>query len=120
MTVAGYESLTSTAETHRRYEVMEMHVRKENKSTEEARCGVDCPTDNLMGADYYMEQRMNGNEVGTVCEACKARVVPYAWRRSRDLEADGQLDEAEEYRELAETLMKETGQDGSGPLGNNA
>ena len=46
-----------------------------------------------------------GLEVGTVCESRKAFAPPFALRLSRDLEAEGLLDEAEEFRRLAETLL---------------
>ena len=67
-----------------------------------------------MSVGYCMGQRKNGLEVGRVCESCKAFAPPFALRLSRDLEAEGTLDEAEEFRRLAETLLKETGPDQSG------
>ena len=39
---------------------------------------------------------------------CKVPVIPFAVKMARDLEAEGLLDEAEEYCQLAETLMRET------------
>ena len=56
-----------------------------------------------------MEQRKDGFGVGSVCESCKAFAPPLAVRLSRDLEAEGRLDMAEDYREPGETLLKETG-----------
>ena len=52
---------------------------------------------------------MYGLSVGTLCEGCKAQAVPFAANLTRDLEADGLVDEAEEHRQLADTLLRETG-----------
>ena len=65
--------------------------------------------DDRIGVDYYLKRRKDDLEVGTVCEGCKAQTVPFAVNRSRDLEAEGLVDEAEEYRRLADTLLRETG-----------
>ena len=48
--------------------------------------------------------------VGTVCEGCKPLAVSFAENRVRDLEADGLVDEVEEFRNLADTLRRETAQ----------
>ena len=92
----------------------EQHLFDENARSERALCGADSSTEDRVSVGYYMEQRNNGFGVGTVCESCKAFAPPFALRLSRDLEAEGMLDEAEEFRRLAETLLKETGQDRSG------
>ena len=76
-------------------------------------CGADNSTEEWVSVCYYLKRRKNGLEVGTVCEACKAFAPPFALRLSQELEAEGRTDEAEEYRLLAETLRKETGQDRS-------
>ena len=52
---------------------------------------------------------MYGLSVGTLCEGCKAQAVPFAANLTRDLESEGLLDEAEEHRQLADTLLRETG-----------
>lgn len=114
MTTDGDGSLTWAVETKSRYEVNEQHLFDENARCERAFCGADSSTEDRVSVGYYMEQRKNGLDVGTVCESCKAFAPPFALRRSRDLEAEGMLDEAEEYRRLYETLRKETGQDRSG------
>ena len=98
----------------RAYKVNEQHLFDENADSETAFCGADSSTEDRVSVGYYMEQRKNGFDVGSVCESCKAFAPPFALRLSRDLEAEGMLDEAEEYRRLAETLRKETGQDRSG------
>ena len=105
MTTDGDGSLT------RAYEVNEQYLFDENAACETAFCGADTSTEERVSVGYYMEQRIDGCDVGTVCESCKASAPPFALRRSRDLEAEGRTDEAEEYRRLYETLLKETGQD---------
>ena len=92
----------------------EQHLFDENADSEKAFCGADGSTEDRVSVGYYMEQRKNGFDVGSVCEPCKVFAPPFALRLSRDLEAEGILDEAREYRCLAETLRKETGQDRSG------
>ena len=114
MTTNGDGSLTRAVETKRRYEVTEQHLFDENADTERAFCGAASSPNERVSVGYYMEQRKNAFDVGTVCESCKAFAPPFALRLSRDLEAEGLLDEAEEYRRLAETLQMETGQDRSG------
>ena len=104
MTTNGDGSLT------RAYEVNEQHLFDENADSERTFCGAGTSTEERVGVCYYMKRRINGLDVGTVCESCKAFAPPFALRLSRDLEAEGMLDEAEEYRRLAETLRKETGQ----------
>ena len=108
MTTNGDGSLT------RAYRVNEQHLFGENAHSEKALCGADSSTENRVSVGYYMEQRKNRFDVGSVCERCKVCAPPFALRLSRDLEAEGILDEAEEYRQLADTLQKETGQDQSG------
>ena len=110
----GDGSSTWAVEANRRYEVNEQHLFDENAHSERAFCGAETSAVDRVSVGYYMEQRKDGLEVGSVCESCKAFAPPFALRLSRDLEAEGVLDEAEEYRRLAETLLKETGQDRSG------
>ena len=52
---------------------------------------------------------MSHRDVGDICEGCKALVAPFATNLIRDLEAEGSLDEADEYHQLAGTLLRETG-----------
>ena len=114
MTTNGEGSFTREVETNRSFEVNEQHLFDENADIEKALCGADSSTEERVGVGYYLKQRKNGIDVGTICEACKAFAPPFALRRSRDLKAEGRLDKAEEYRRLYETLLKETGQDRSG------
>ena len=69
----------------------------------------DTSVDDRTGVDYYLERRKDGLPVGTVCEGCKALVVPFAENLIRDLNADGRMDEAGDYRLLAHTLLREIG-----------
>ena len=114
MTTNEDGSLTWAVETNRRYEVVEMHLFDENARREEALCGTNSSPVDRRSMSGYLEDRLHGNRVGSVCESCEAFAPPFALRLSRDLEAEDMLDEAEEYRRLAETLQKETGQDRSG------
>ena len=98
-----------TLETNRRYEVREMHLFDTDASEEKALCGVDASADDRRGLDGYLEDRLHGFSVGAVCEGCKALAVPFAVNIIRDLEAEVLLDEADEYRQLADTLLRETG-----------
>ena len=72
-------------------------------------CGVNVSADDLRGVDGYLEDRLYGVSVGVVCEVCKALAIPFAVNLTRDLESEGRLDEANEYRRLADTLLRETG-----------
>ncbi len=56
-----------------------------------------------------MESRLYGLWVGTICEGCKALAIQFAANITRDLEAEGLVDEAGEYCQLADTLLRETG-----------
>ena len=114
MTTNGDGSLTRPVQTNRRFEVNEQHLFDKNADTERAFCGAATSTEERVSVGYYLKQRKNGFDVGTVCEWCKAFAPPFALRLSRDLEAEGRLDKAEEYRRLYETLRKETGQERSG------
>ena len=113
MTTNGDGSLTRAVETNRSYEVNEQHLFDENADTEQAFCGADTSTEERVSVCYYLKRRKNGLEVGTVCEQCKVFAPKFAMKRAEDLEAEGKSDKAEEYRRLAETLRKETGQDRS-------
>ena len=86
-----------------------MHLFDLNAAKEKALCGEDTSASDRMSVDYFLERRKDGLEVGTVCEACKALAVPVAMNLSRDLEGDGRVDEALEYRQMADRLATETG-----------
>ena len=101
--------MTVKLETSRRCEVMEMHLFDEYARRERALCGAASSADGRRSAICYLEDRLYGHSVGAICAGCKALVDPFAEDIIRDLEADGRLDEAQEYRRLAEMLLKETG-----------
>ena len=90
-------------------EVTEMHLFDTDATEEKALCGADTSADYRRGVNCYLEDRLDGNWIGTVCEGCKSVAASFAVNRSRDLEAGGLLDEAQEYRQLADTLVRETG-----------
>ena len=88
---------------------MEMHLFDNDATEEEALCGSGTTDDERRGVEGYLEDRLYGHSVGTVCEGCKALAVPFAETLIRELEAYGLEDEAEEYRQLADTILRETG-----------
>ncbi len=108
--------LAAEQETIRRYEATEMHVFDDDAVEEEALCKVDVSNDCIRSATYYLEDRLHGARVGVVCEGCKLRAIPFAVNMAQDLEAEGLLDEAEEYHELAAKLLRETTYKMAGPL----
>ena len=86
--------------------MIEMHLFDENASREQAHCGADTSVDNRRGVNDYLEYRLDG---GNVCEGCKPLAIQFAKKLAWDLEAEGRWDEAEEYRQLVDTLLRETG-----------
>ena len=73
-------------ETNRRHEKMEMHLFDKNDSEEEALCKDRVHVHDLLTVQHYMESRMDGVPVGTVCERCKALAVPFAANHCQELE----------------------------------
>ena len=102
-------TLKATPETNSRYESTEFHLFGTDATEEKALCGADTSADYRRGVGGYLEDRLYGSSVGTVCEGCKALAAPFAVKRIRGMEAEGLLDEAEEYRQIADTLLRETG-----------
>ena len=102
-------SFEMSPETNRRHQVMEMHPVNRREGDERPPCGAQVSDDERVDVEDYLEGRKDGIDVGTVCEKCKAHAVSFAVIEARDLEDEGLLDEAEEYRQLAETLVRETG-----------
>ena len=100
--------LETELETNRRREVIEMHLFDEVAAEEKALCEADASHDTRRSATCYLEDRLHGARVGVVCERCKVLAIPFAVNLAHDLEAESLLDEAEEYRQLAETLLRET------------
>ena len=103
------ETMKATLETNGRCEVREMHLFDTDATEEEALCGAETSADDRRGVNGYLEDRLDGNWIGTVCEGCKAQTVPFAVNLTRDLEAESRQDEADEHRKLADTLLRETG-----------
>ena len=97
--------MKATPETNSRYESTEFHLFDTDATEEKAICGADY----RRGVGSYLESRLYGLRVGTICEGCKALAIPFAANLTRDLEAEGLVDQADEYRQLADTLLRETG-----------
>ncbi len=97
---------------------MEMHLFDENAPEEEALCGVETSREERMSVEYYLEDRVHGASVGNVCQECKTLAAPLAGKvieaAIEEHEAEGRFDVAEDYRELAQTLARETGQNPPG------
>ena len=110
------DALKATMETEGRFqltrhEVFEMHLFDTDAAEEEALCGADTSSVERRGVGYYLEDRLHGWEVGSVCEGCKPPAVRFAVTTSRDLEDEGLMDEAGDYYRLADRLARETGLD---------
>ena len=90
-------------------EAMEMHLADAYADEVRAACGEDTSAHDWRDVYGYLEDRLRGCWVGTICERCKPLAVPFAISRARHREAEGRLDEADEYRVLADTLRRETG-----------
>ena len=104
----------ATMETEGRFqltrrEVLEMHLFDEDAAEELSLCGKDTANTERRGVMGYLEDRLYGNRVGTVCQGCKDRAAPFTGKIIDDLEADERMEEADEYRLLADTLAKERG-----------
>ncbi len=61
----------------------------------------------------YLEDRLHGAWVDPACDGCKERAIPFALNLAQDLEAEGLLDEAAEYRWLAKKILRKTGPNSS-------
>ena len=109
MTIQGSRQPATELECRRKYDVTVMHLFDENVVEEKALCGANTSADQRMGVNYYLDMRKDGFSVGTVCEGCKVRALPLAVNLAQYLEAEGLVAEAEEYRQLAQRLLKETG-----------
>ena len=97
---------------------MEMHLFDENAREEEALCGVETSGEERRSVGFYLEDRVHGPSVRNVCQECKALAAPLAGEvieaAIEEHEDEGRFDLAEDYRELAETLARENGQNPPG------
>ena len=95
--------------------LMEMHLFDAEAPEEKALGGGDSSSIERRSVDYYLEDRLRGLSVGTVCERCKALAMPLAEGivegMAQDLEDEGRLGDAEDCRELLNRLARETGLD---------
>ena len=98
-----------------RNEVSESHLFYAEAPEEKALCGGYSSAVERMSVGYYLEERLRGCPVGTVCERCKALAVPLAKvgieDMAQDLEHEGRSGDAEDCRELLIRLARETGLD---------
>ena len=108
MTIQSNRQLVAELESTRRYEVTEMHLFDEDEVEEEVLCGADTLADNRRSVMFYLEDRLHGADVGTICEGCKVPAPRFAMKLAQDMETEGFVDEAEDYRGLAQTLLEET------------
>lgn len=112
----GIEKLTETGRRYEamRHEVMEMHLFDEDADEEKALCGADTSHD-LRSLQCYLEERVHGLRVRSICQECKVLAVPLAEEvieaAIEKHEAEDRLDVAEDYHDLVKTLARETGQD---------
>ena len=109
MTIEGHRRPVTKLESTKRYELDDMHLFDENAVEENALCGANSSANQRMGVFYYLDMRKDGFGVRTVCEGCKAKTLPFPANLPQYLEAEGLVAEAEEYRQLAQRLLKETG-----------
>ena len=105
---------TESENNRRRNEVIEMHLFDEDASEEKTLCGADVPAVYLKGVRGYLSERLNEIWGGATCEGCKVSTPRFAIMLAQKLEDDGLLEEAEEYRQLADMLQRETAQQPSG------
>lgn len=113
MIIEGERKHTLGLESPRRFRVTVMHLFGEDEAEEKSLCGAETSADNRRSVNFYLEDRLHGAVVGIVCEGCKVSAPEFAIRLAQDLEAEGLADEAEDYRRLARTLMKEIGRNGA-------
>ena len=118
MRVADDNTLKMNPGTGRRHEaakneVIEMHLFDSEAAKENALCEEDSSPIERMSVGYYLEERLRGCPVGTVCDRCTVLAMPLAEviikDLAEDLEDDRRLGDAEDCRELLNRLARETG-----------
>ncbi len=114
------ETLKATLENEGRYllttqEMFKMHLYDAEAAEDNAFCGEDSSPIDRMSVGYYLEERLYGPQDWTVCDRCKVLAMPLAEviieEMAEDLEDEGRLGDAEDCRELLNTLARETGPD---------
>ena len=92
-----------------------MHLFDAEAAREKALCRKDSSSIDRMSVGYYLEERLRGRPVGTVCQDCKTLAMPLAEAiiedMAQDLEDEGRLGDAEDCRELLSRLARESGLD---------
>ena len=98
-----------------RCEVFEMHLFDEGAAVEQTLCRRNTAEIERRGIRGYLEDRLRGSEVGTVCQECKALGMPLAEDilevMVQDFEDESRLGDAEDCRQLAVRLAQEVGRD---------
>ena len=108
METTKYRDLQTRLDTEGSCELTEMHLFDADAREEEAICGAEVSVHDLTGVDDYLERRRHDLSLSTVCNRCKVSAIPFARMRGSAVEAEGTTDEAEAYRQLADTLSRET------------
>ena len=97
------------------HEEKTMHLFYADAAREKALCGEDSSSIERMSVGYYLEERLCGRPVGTVCQDCKTLAMPLAKvileDMAQDFEDEGRLGDAEDCRELLKRLVRESGPD---------
>ena len=75
MKLSNCHTLKATMETEGRFQlirhdVFEMHLFDEDATEEQALCSRDTADTERRGVRGYLEDRLYGNRVGTVCQDC--------------------------------------------------
>ena len=96
MKLRDNNAVKATMETEGRFqltrrEVFEMHLFDEDAAEERVHCGKDTTGTERRGVRGYLEDRLYGNRVGTVCQGCKDRAAPFTRKIIDDLEAEALL-----------------------------
>ena len=108
MTLEDQGGIEGNPTAHGRPEVIEMHLFDEDATEARALCETDALSVYRRGVRGYLEDRLNDIGVGTISEGCKSLSIPFAAEIAQDREAEGLAHEAEEYRQLADMLRRET------------
>ena len=88
--------------------LIEMLLFDADAREEEALRGAGVSDLDLTTVQNYLEDRSNNLSLPTVCNRCKVSATPFAKMRHPTKLEEGMADEAEIYRQLADTLSTET------------
>ena len=102
------ETLKAAPEANGSHEMMEMHLFDDNARKENALCGADTSADELRSVDGYLDDRLYGSSVGTVCEGCKVLAEPFAGNLIRHLEGESRVEDAADQRAKSLSFSRRT------------